>query len=101
MNDDFTNELKNSSYSEYLLKKKHQLKNFSLYGDVPRDTNPFEFEAFASINKLATVFNYNIFAVSELKQKDNPFNMMNRDVSIDIKSTWICYLKHENANSLS
>jgi hypothetical protein len=86
MGDEFSEELQNASFSEYFLKKKHQIENFSLYEEKTSDRNPFEFEAFASINKIAKVFNYDVFAVSELTNKDNPFQSMNKDISTEIKS---------------
>ena len=67
------------------LKRNTNLNNFSIYDEPEKDKNPFAFEAFASVNKLATLFNYDVFAVSEHKQKDNPFQMMNRNISFDIK----------------
>ena len=86
MDEDFHKNLDEGSYSEYFLKRKHQIENFSLFSDGQSDGNPFEFDAFASINKIATIFNHNVFAVSEHANKDNPFQMMNKDISKEIKS---------------
>lgn len=86
MDEDFYKSLDEESYSEYFLKRKNQIEKFSLFSDGPKDSNPFEFDAFASINKIATIFNHNVFAVSEHANKDNPFQMMNKDISKEIKS---------------
>ena len=68
-----------------ILKRNINLNNFSIYDESEKDKTPFTFDAFASVNRLATLFNYDIYAVSERKQKDNPFQMMNRNISFDIK----------------
>jgi hypothetical protein len=59
--------------------------NFSAFDDSSKTNNPFEFDVFASINKITTIFNYDVFAVSEHTDK-NPFQQINQDVSKDIQS---------------
>ena len=102
MENELNEELQNISYSEYYIRNKHRLKNFTLYEDNPRFNNPFEFNAFESINKIATVLNYDIYAVSELKKKDNPFQNMKKDISSEIKefSKELDSLIKENRSSL-
>ena len=65
---------------------KHQIKNFSLYDNSSKSVHPAEFDAFATVNQIARVFNYDIFAVSEKSMKDNPFQTINKDISREIKS---------------
>ena len=102
MENELNDELQNISYSEYYIRNKHRLKNFAPYDDNSKQSNPFEFNAFESINKLATVLNYDIYAVSELKQKDNPFQNMKKDISVEIKefSKELEALIKENRNSI-
>ena len=78
------NDFDEQTYSEYFLKAKHELNNFSVFEDKEVDDNPFGFGAFKSINHIAQIFNYDVYGVIELDEKDNPFKQLNKDINIDI-----------------
>ena len=65
--------------------------------------NPFGYDAFADINKIATILNYDVYSVLEhASQKDNPFQMMNTDILSCIKdySKQLESVEKENRSSL-
>ena len=102
MGDDFEDQIKDSSYIEYYLKKKHQIQASlnSDFDDTVQD-NPFNYDAFAEINKVATILNYDVYSVLEHERK-NPFKMIKTSISSEIKtySKQLDKLAKQNRESL-
>lgn len=83
---EFQNEINDSSFLEFYLDKKQQIDSLSLDPNKkqPIKNNPFKFDAFESINKIATILNYDVYSVLEHDRK-NPFKMINNSIAGEIE----------------
>lgn len=86
--DEIQDDLVTTSYSEYFLRKKHLLRNYSIFTDSTDKNGPFDFNIPASVNKVAKKLNQQVRVASKKKQNQNPFDkVLKRDTSLYIKGT--------------